>query len=170
MFPSTKFLPNQTQGLWLIFFSSDGAQPQLLPALLLSSCPGSPSRPWDVFALWNWRDNSTQTGAEGGTALPGGSWRVYPRIQHLFISIPQAWNTFLLSVTANLNFAGEMHPWLCVWPPSAISNAENSLSHQTWENFNFISWLGDCEEQQGISCSWSYGKMELPCSSSITFI
>lgn len=76
---------------------------------------------------------------------------------------PQAWNTDLFSLTANLIFGVRcIHDGVFDPPSSGISKAENSLSHQTWESCSCTSCLGHCEEQQGISCSlfskhWKYG-------------
>lgn len=122
---------------------------QVMP-VELNAAVGAPALQLQVQFHTNW-----------SSALTGDSWRVCPGVQHLFIrkdeysSIHQAWNTYLFSLSADLNFGGEMRPRLYVWPPFtlSISKAQNSLSHQTWENCNCISWLGDCEEQQGISCS-----------------
>lgn len=130
IFPSTKFLPNWTQWLWLIYFSSDGSSATTSVAVQL--CFSSswlckiPSlglwiwmQSW-MLQHWNWRYNFTQTGAEGGNALAGERWRACPKIQHLFIRKGEDSTSleYLLSLTANLNFGGEMHPLLCVWPPT----------------------------------------------------
>lgn len=126
---------------------------------------------------WNWRYKSTQTGAEGGSALTAESWRVRPAIQHLFTRKGKdstSLEYWLIFSDCKSNFWCEMHPWLRVWPPPPLALAKQKIHYPTKLGKAAVVPPGwdTVRSNRGFLalCSQSIGNMELPCSSSITII